>query len=135
MLFNILGGDNPFDSSIGYEEEITIDNKNGDGNNNFILINQGLDEEYFFNYRMTINKNNNLKDSFEYEIKSGKNSYFGNNISFYDVDIGLKYSSIQFNLPLNKTNLIQSISITNMIMTLKEIGGEPYQEYIKKVRL
>ena len=112
MLINILGVYNPFDSSIGYEEEITIDNKNGDGNNNFILINQGLDEEYFFNYRMTINKNNNLKDSFEYEIKSGKNSYFGNNISFYDVDIGLKYSSIQFNLQLNKTNLLQSISIT-----------------------
>ena len=113
MLINIFEVYNPFDSSIGYEEEITIDNENEDGNNNFILINQGLDEEYFFNYRMAINKNNNLKDSFEYEIKSGKNSYFGNNISFYDVDIGLKYSSIQFNLPLNKTNLLQSISITN----------------------
>ena len=42
MLFNILGGDNPFDSSIGYEEEITIEDKNEGTNNNFIIIDQGF---------------------------------------------------------------------------------------------
>ena len=111
MLFNILGGDNPFDSSIGYEEDITIEDKNKGENNNFIIIDQGFHEDYLFNYRLNVDQNNNLKESFEYEIISEKNSYFGNNISFYDADIGLKYSSLQFNLPLNKNNLVKSISI------------------------
>jgi hypothetical protein len=111
MLFNILGGDNPFDSSIGYEEEITIEDKNEGENNNFIIIDQGFHEDYLFNYRLNVDQNNNLKESFEYEIISEKNSYFGNNISFYDADVGLKYSSLQFNLPLNKNNLVKSISI------------------------
>ena len=111
MLINELGGDYPFDASIGYEEEISVNEKNE--NNNFILLNPGLNGDFVLNYRMNINENSiNINESFEYEIKSGEKSIFGNNISFYDIDIGLKYSSLQFSLPLNKEILLSSILIS-----------------------
>ena len=66
------------------------------------------------------NENNNINESFEYNVKVGENSIFGNNISFYDVDIGLKYSSIQFGLPLNKENLISSLSISKSDKVIKK---------------
>lgn len=44
-------------------------------------------------------------------IKEGDNIIFGNNIAFNDVDIGLRYSSIQFNKKLEKNVLIYLLSI------------------------
>ena len=107
ILINTLGVEYPYDASIGYEEEINIDNING---NNFMVINPGLNEEYVFNLRLN-NNNNDLSHSYEYEINYGDKTLLANNISFYDIDIGLKYSSIQFSLPFFKENLISSLSI------------------------
>jgi len=112
MLINAVGGQYPFDASIGYEEEISINDKKENETNNFIVINPGLNQDYAFNFRMNINESTNLNESFEYDIKVGENSNFGNNISFYDVDIGLKYSSLQFSLPLNKEQFISSLKIS-----------------------
>ena len=111
MLINVLGGEYPFDASIGYEEEIFINDQKENETNNFILINPGLNQDFVFNFRMN-NENNNINESFEYNIKVGENSIFGNNISFYDIDIGLKYSSLQFSLPLNKENCVSSLKIS-----------------------
>ena len=110
MLINVLGGAYTYDSSIGYEEEILIEKKNI--RNNFMIFNPGLNEEYVFNYRLNYKENSDLNESYEYELKSGDKTIFGNNISFYDVDIGIKYSSLQFSLPLIKEQLITSLSIS-----------------------
>ena len=119
MLINSLYDNYPFDASIGYEEGICIcDKKENECENNFMIINPGLNNEYVFNYR--INNYDGLKESYEYEIKLGEKTIFGNNISFYDVDIGLKYSSIQFGLPLNKENLISSLSISKSDKVIKK---------------
>jgi hypothetical protein len=119
MLIYSLYGNYPFDASIGYEEGICIcDKKENELENNFMIINPGLNNEYVFNYR--INNYDCLKESYEYEIKLGEKTIFGNNISFYDVDIGLKYSSIQFGLPLNKENLISSLSISKSDKVIKK---------------
>ena len=106
-LINALEGEYPFDSSIGYEEEINIEDIK---ENNFMVLNPGLNEEYVFNLRLN-NNNSDITQSYEYEIKYGDKTFFANNISFYDIDIGLKYSSIQFSFPFDKENLISSLSI------------------------
>ena len=119
MLINVLGGAYTYDSSIGYEEEILIEKKNI--RNNFMIFNPGLNEEYVFNYRLNYKENNDLNESYEYELKSGDKTIFGNNISFYDVDIGIKYSSLQFSLPLIKEQLITSLSISKSNKIIKKI--------------
>ena len=55
-----------------------------------MIFNPGLNEEYVFNYRLNYKENSDLNESYEYELKSGDKTIFGNNISFYDVDIGIK---------------------------------------------
>ena len=119
MLINVLGGAYTYDSSIGYEEEILIEKKNI--RNNFMIFNPGLNEEYVFNYRLNYKENSDLNESYEYELKSGDKTIFGNNISFYDVDIGIKYSSLQFSLPLIKEQLITSLSISKSNKIIKKI--------------
>ena len=119
MLINVLGGAYTYDSSIGYEEEILIEKKNI--RNNFMIFNPGLNEEYVFNYRLNYKENSDLNESYEYELKSGNKTIFGNNISFYDVDIGIKYSSLQFSLPLIKEQLITSLSISKSNKIIKKI--------------
>jgi len=109
MLSNVLGIGYPFDASIGYEEGISV-NEQKESENNFIVVNPGINCEYVFNLRM--NKINNYKDSFEYTIKTKEKTIFGNNITFYDEDIGLKYSSIQFGLQFNKEELVTSLSFS-----------------------
>ena len=119
MLINVLGGAYTYDSSIGYEEEILIEKKNI--RNNFMIFNPGLNEEYVFNYRLNYKENSDLNESYEYELKSGDKTIFGNNISFYDVDIGIIYSSLQFSLPLIKEQLITSLSISKSNKIIKKI--------------
>ena len=86
-----------------------------------MIFNPGLNEEYVFNYRLNYKENNDLNESYEYELKSGDKTIFGNNISFYDVDIGIKYSSLQFSLPLIKEQLITSLSISKSNKIIKKI--------------
>ena len=119
LLINILGEEYPFEISCGYEEEITID-KNNDIENNFMIVNPNLNGEHLFNYRLNILKEND-NISYEYNIKDGDNNIFGNNIAFNDIDIGLKYSSIQFSKSLEKNVLISPLSIsrTNKIIEKK----------------
>ena len=110
LLINILGGEQPYEISCGYEEEIVIDKKN-EIENNFIVLNPNLEEDHFFNFRLNILKENN-NISYEFKIKEGDKNIFGNNIAFNDIDIGLRYSSIQFNKPLKKNVLISSLLIS-----------------------
>ena len=124
MLINALGGDYPFDASIGYEESLCINEGKESDKNNFMIINSGLNDEYVFNFRLNLNENTNINESYEYEIVFGENSIFGNNISFYDADIGLKYSSLQFSLPMKIEKFISSLSIskTNKIIQKKYLS-------------
>ena len=63
MLINSLYGNYPFDASIGYEEGICIcDKKENECENNFMIMNPGLNNEYVFNYR--INNYDCLKESY-----------------------------------------------------------------------
>ena len=119
LLVNILGGEIPYEISCGYEEEIKVDNNN-DIENNFMIINPNLNGEHLFNFRLNIFKKDD-NNSYEFKIKEGDLTIFGNNIAFNDVDIGLKYSSIQFNKNLEKNNLISGLSIsrTNKIIEKK----------------
>ena len=110
LLINILGGEQPYEISCGYEKEIVIDKKN-EIENNFIVLNPNLEEDHFFNFRLNILKENN-NISYEFKIKEGDKNIFGNNIAFNDIDIGLRYSSIQFNKPLKKNVLISSLLIS-----------------------
>ena len=119
LLINILGEEKPYEISCGYEEEIYID-KNNEVENNFMILNPNLNEEHLFNFRLNIlEENNNV--SFEFNIKDGDKNIFGNNIAFNDIDIGLRYSSIQFKKLLEKNVLISSLSIsrTNKIIEKK----------------
>ena len=124
MLINALGGDYPFDASIGYEESLCVNEGKENDKNNFMIINSGLNEEYVFNFRLNLNENTNINESYEYEIIFGEKSIFGNNISFYDADIGLKYSSLQFSLPMKTVKFISSLSIskTNKIIQKKYLS-------------
>ena len=123
----------PYDASIGYEEEISINNnKENENGNNFMVVNPGYNNEYVFNFRLNNNENKDLNESYEYEIKTKDNTIFGNNITFYDIDIGLKYSSIQFSLPLNKELLISSLSISKTDKKIqKKYFSEIKEEKIK----
>ena len=114
LLVNILGDEMPFEISCGYEEEINVENFN---DNNFMIVNPNLNGDHLFNFRLNI-YNENDNNSYEFKIKEGGNIIFGNNISFNDIDIGLKYSSIQFNKSLEKNILISALSIsrTNKII-------------------
>ena len=121
LLINIIGKgkEKPYEISCGYEEEINIDKKN-ETENNFIILNSNLNGEHLFNYRLNIlNENDNV--SYEFNIKEGDKTLFGNNIAFNDMDIGLRYSSIQFNKLLEKNVLISSLSIcrTNKVIEKK----------------
>ena len=133
MLVNALGIQYPYDASIGYEEEISINNnKENENGNNFMVVNPGYNNEYVFNFRLNNNENKDLNESNEYEIKTKDNTIFGNNITFYDIDIGLKYSSIQFSLPLNKELLISSLSISKTDKKIqKKYFSEIKEEKIK----
>ena len=133
MLVNALGIQYPYDASIGYEEEISINNnKENENGNNFMVVNPGYNNEYVFNFRLNNNENKDLNESYEYEIKTKDNTIFGNNITFYDIDIGLKYSSIQFSLPLNKELLISSLSISKTDKKIqKKYFSEIKEEKIK----
>ena len=133
MLVNALGIQYPYDASIGYEEEISINNnKENENGNNFMVVNPGYNNEYVFNFRLNDNENKDLNESYEYEIKTKDNTIFGNNITFYDIDIGLKYSSIQFSLPLNKELLISSLSISKTDKKIqKKYFSEIKEEKIK----
>ena len=116
-LVNILGCEIPLKLSCGFEEIINIDNEN---KNNFMIINPHLNEDYFCNYRLNIfDKDNN--NSYIFSVNDGENNIFGNNIAFYDSDIGLEYSSIQFIKSFEKTNLISPLTIlrTNKIIKKK----------------
>ena len=111
LLVNILGGsEKPYDISCGYEEELTLDSQN-EIDNNFVIINPNLNGDHFFNYRLNIFKKDD-KNSYEFKITEGDHILFGNNIAFNDVDIGLRYSSLQFNSSLEKNNLFTGLSIT-----------------------
>ena len=111
LLVNILGGiEKPYDISCGYEEVLTLDNQIEE-DNNFVIINPNLNEDHFFNYRLNIFKKDD-KNSYEFKIKEGDHIIFGNNIAFNDVEIGLRYSSLQFNSSLEKNNLFVGLSIT-----------------------
>jgi lysosomal alpha-mannosidase len=111
LLVNILGGsEKPYDISCGYEEELTLDSQI-EVDNNFVIINPNLNGDHFFNYRLNIFKKDD-KNSYEFKIKEGDHVLFGNNIAFNDVDIGLRYSSLQFNSSLEKNNLFSGLSIT-----------------------
>ena len=108
LLVNILGEEIPYEISCGYEEEIIVDKEI---ENNFMIVNPNLDGDHLFNFRLNIfNENDN--NSYELNIKDGDNIIFGNNIAFNDIDIGLKYSSVQFNKTLEKNVLISSLSIS-----------------------
>jgi len=108
LLVNILGEEIPYEISCGYEEEIIVDKEI---ENNFMIVNPNLDGDHLFNFRLNIfNENDN--NSYELNIKDGDNTIFGNNIAFNDIDIGLKYSSVQFNKTLEKNVLISSLSIS-----------------------
>ena len=134
MLVNALSIQYPYDASIGYEEEISINNNNkeNENGNNFMVVNPGYNNEYVFNFRLNNNENKDLNESYEYEIKTKDNTIFGNNITFYDIDIGLKYSSIQFSLPLNKELLISSLSISKTDKKIqKKYFSEIKEEKIK----
>ena len=116
-LVNILGCEIPLKLSCGFEEIINIDNEN---KNNFMIINPHLNEDYFCNYILNIfDKDNN--NSYIFSVNDGENNIFGNNIAFYDSDIGLEYSSIQFIKSFEKTNLISPLTIlrTNKIIKKK----------------
>ena len=120
LLVNILGGsEKPYDISCGYEEELTLDGQN-EVDNNFVIINPNLNEDHFFNYRLNIFKKDD-KNSYEFKITEGDHILFGNNIAFNDVDIGLRYSSLQFNSSLEKNNLFTGLSIarTNKVIEKK----------------
>ena len=108
LLVNILGDEIPFEISCGYEEEISVDSLN---DNNFMIVNPNLIGDHLFNFRLNI-YNENDNNSYEFNIKEGDNTIFGNNVAFNDIDIGLKYSSIQFNKSLEKNILISALSMT-----------------------
>ena len=123
LLVNILGCEYPYDISCGYEEKLTIDNicdNINDIDNHFMIINPNLNGDHFFNYRLNILKEDD-KNSYVFIIKDGDNSIYGNNIAFNDVDIGLRYSSVQFNKNLEKNVLVSLLSIarTNRIIEKK----------------
>ena len=117
LLVNILGDEIPFEISCGYEEEINADNLN---DNNFMIVNPNLNGDHLFNFRLNI-YNENDNNSYEFNIKEGDDIIFGNNVAFNDIDIGLKYSSLQFNKKLEKNILISALSIsrTNKIIEKK----------------
>ena len=119
LLVNIIGGEYPYDISCGYEEELVIDKKN-DIDNNFMIVNPNLNGDHLFNFRLNILEGDD-NNSYEFSLRDGDNTVFGNNIAFNDVDIGLRYSSIQFNKTLEKNVLLYllSISRTNKVIEKK----------------
>ena len=127
-LVNILGYEMPLELSCGFEETINIENENG---NNFIIINPHLNGEYFCNYRLNIyDKDNN--NSYVFSVNDGENNIFGNNIAFYDKDIGLKYSSIQFIQTFKKSNFISPLQI---LRTTKIIKKKYFSDLTEKITL
>ena len=70
-----------------------------------MIINPGLNKNHFFNYKLDLFYEN-LNESFEYEIQQGNSLTYVNSVSFNDDSIGLKYSSLQFVLELNKSWII-----------------------------
>jgi hypothetical protein len=120
LLVNILGCECPYDISCGYEEKLTIEKIHNNINeleNHFMIVNPNLNGDHFFNYRLNILREDD-KNSYGFIIKEGENLIYGNNIAFNDVDIGLRYSSVQFNKTLEKNVLISllSISRTNRVI-------------------
>ena len=115
-LVNILGYKMPSELSCGFEETINIKNEN---DNNFIIINPHLKGEYFCNYRInTFDEDDN--NSYTFSVTDGENNIFGNNIAFNDSEIGLKYSSIQFIKPFEKSNFISPIAILRTNKVIKK---------------
>ena len=119
LLVNIIGNEYPYDISCGYEEELVIDKKN-DIENNFMIVNPNLNGDHLFNFRLNILEGDD-NNSYEFSLRDGDNIVIGNNIAFNDVDIGLRYSSIQFNKNLEKNVLLNflSISRTNKVIEKK----------------
>ena len=119
LLVNIIGNEYPYDISCGYEEELVIDKKN-DIENNFMIVNPNLNGDHLFNFRLNILEGDD-NNSYEFSLRDGDNIVIGNNIAFNDVDIGLRYSSIQFNKNLEKNVLLYflSISRTNKVIEKK----------------
>ena len=117
LLVNILGDEIPYEISCGYEEEINVDSLN---DNNFMIVNPNLNGDHLFNFRLNI-YNENDNNSYEFNIKEGDNTIFGNNVAFNDIDIGLKYSSIQFNKSLEKNILISALSISRTNKIIEKI--------------
>ena len=131
FLISILSNFNQIDSynnisyiSSGYEEKIFIKGKENE--NKFLIINPGLNEIHFFNYRLDIYEENNNK-SYEFKIKQDNSIIYGNSISFNDATIGLKYSSLQFISQLNKKFLI----IPTIISRANEIINKIYFSDLK----
>ena len=105
-------------TSCGYEEKLFIKGK--ENGNKFLIVNPGLNENHFFNYRLDIfEENQNI--SYVFKIKQEDSIIYGNSISFNDITIGLKYSSLQFIYRLNRKSLIIPTIITRTNEVINKI--------------